>query len=227
MALASIEEKLIEDAKESFFHAELIMPLQKNEIEVFQELRSKIISIYRTYVSCKGTKSNSEVVKEIHNKIVELDKTSVPPSVADNFIILKPRSEWPNPNKPKAQFIEELAAGVEPMPGNRYEFLQPIQMRFNELLSGVRAELAIKVFGDDFDTLATLGKSINTAIINVEGTADIQVERTTGLPIMTINPKLAQLTKYGISVKQLQDQLSTVLGGSVAGKFYKVTNVQT
>ncbi|MBA6292226.1 CusA/CzcA family heavy metal efflux RND transporter [Colwellia sp. MB3u-70] len=162
-------------------------------------------------------------VERVFAKIGTADVATdaVPPSVADNFIILKPRSEWPNPNKPKAQFVEELAAVVEPIPGNRYEFLQPIQMRFNELLSGVRAELAIKVFGDDFETLAALGKSINTAIINVEGIADIQVERTTGLPIMTINPKLAQLAKYGISVKQLQDQLSTALGGTVAGKFYQ------
>lgn len=162
-------------------------------------------------------------VERVFAKIGTADVATdaVPPSVADNFIILKPRSEWPNPNKPKAQFVEELAAVVEPIPSNRYEFLQPIQMRFNELLSGVRAELAIKVFGDDFDTLAALGKSINTAIINVEGIADIQVERTTGLPIMTINPKLAQLAKYGISVKQLQDQLSTALGGTIAGKFYQ------
>jgi cobalt-zinc-cadmium resistance protein CzcA len=162
-------------------------------------------------------------VERVFAKIGTADVATdaVPPSVADNFIILKPRNEWPNPNKPKAKFVEELAAVVEPIPGNRYEFLQPIQMRFNELLSGVRAELAIKVFGDDFDTLAALGKSINTAIINVEGIADIQVERTTGLPIMTINPKLAQLAKYGISVKQLQDQLSTALGGTIAGKFYQ------
>ena len=162
-------------------------------------------------------------VERVFAKIGTADVATdaVPPSVADNFIILKPRSEWPNPDKPKAQFVEELAKVVEPVPGNRYEFLQPIQMRFNELLSGVRAELAIKVFGDDFETLSALGNSINTAIANVEGVADIQVERTTGLPIMTINPNLAQLAKYGLSVKQLQDQLATALGGTIAGKFYQ------
>ncbi|MFT5755779.1 MAG: cobalt-zinc-cadmium resistance protein CzcA [Alteromonadaceae bacterium] len=162
-------------------------------------------------------------VERVFAKIGTADVATdaVPPSVADNFIILKPRSEWPNPNKPKAQFIEELAKVVEPVPGNRYEFLQPIQMRFNELLAGVRAELAIKVFGDNFETLSALGNSINAAIVNVEGVADIQVERTTGLPMMTINPKLAQLAKYGLSVKQLQYQLSTALGGTIAGKFYQ------
>jgi cobalt-zinc-cadmium resistance protein CzcA len=94
-------------------------------------------------------------------------------------------------------------------------------MRFNELLAGVRAELAIKVFGDDFETLTALGKSINTAIANVEGIADVQVEQTTGLPMLTINPNHEQLAKYGVSIKTLQDQLATALGGTSAGKFYE------
>jgi len=162
-------------------------------------------------------------VERVFAKIGTADVATdaVPPSVADNFIILKPRSEWPDSKKTKAQFVEELAAVVEPIPGNRYEFLQPIQMRFNELLAGVRAELAIKVFGDDFETLTALGKSINTAIANVEGIADVQVEQTTGLPMMTINPNHEQLAKYGISIKALQDQLATALGGTIAGKFYE------
>ena len=162
-------------------------------------------------------------VERVFAKIGTADVATdaVPPSVADNFIILKPRSEWPDPKKTKAQFVEELAKVVEPVPGNRYEFLQPIQMRFNELLAGVRAELAIKVFGDDFETLTALGNNINNAIGNVEGVADIQVERTTGLPMMSIKPKRDQLAKYGISLKQLQDQLATALGGANAGKFYQ------
>ena len=162
-------------------------------------------------------------VERVFAKIGTADVATdaVPPSVADNFIILKSRSEWPDPSKPKTQFVEELASVVEPVPGNRYEFLQPIQMRFNELLAGVRAELAIKVFGDDFETLAGLGTSINTAIASVEGIADVQVEQTTGLPMMTINPNRKQLAKYGISIKQLQDQLATALGGTIAGKFYQ------
>lgn len=162
-------------------------------------------------------------VEHVFAKIGTADVATdaVPPSVADNFIILKPRSEWPDPNKPKLQFVDELAGVVEPVPGNRYEFLQPIQMRFNELLAGVRAELAIKVFGDDFETLAGLGNSINVAIASVEGIADVQVERTTGLPMMTINPNREQLAKYGISIKQLQDQLATAIGGTIAGKFYQ------
>lgn len=146
---------------------------------------------------------------------------AVPPSVADNFIILKPRSEWPDPNKTKEQVVNDLAALVEPIPGNRYEFLQPIQMRFNELLSGVRAELAIKVFGDDFTQLQKIGSDIESAIASIDGIADIQMEKITGLPIMTMQPKLAVLAQYGLSIHDVQEQLAVALGGEVAGQFYE------
>lgn len=162
-------------------------------------------------------------VERVFSKIGTADVATdaVPPSVADNFIILKSRDNWPDPKKSKAQIIDELAALVEPIPGNRYEFLQPIQMRFNELLSGVRAELAIKVFGDDFEVLDAVGTSIQEAIASVEGVADIQMEQTTGLPMLTIVPKLEKLAQYGISKADIQQQLSTSLGGRVAGKFYE------
>jgi cobalt-zinc-cadmium resistance protein CzcA len=161
-------------------------------------------------------------VERVFAKIgtAEVATDAVPPSVADNFIILKPRKDWPNPKKTKEQFVNELAALVEPIPGNRYEFLQPIQMRFNELLSGVRSELAIKVFGDDFEQLIALGDEIEKAITNVEGIADIAVEQTTGLPILTIQPKRDVLPQFGITIKDIQDQLATALGGKVAGQFY-------
>ncbi|WP_438958630.1 efflux RND transporter permease subunit [Porticoccus sp.] len=162
-------------------------------------------------------------VERVFAKIGTADVATdaVPPSVADNFIILKPREQWPDPGKPKTQVVEELNALVSDIPGNRYEFLQPIQMRFNELLSGVRAELAIKVFGDDLETLAALGDEIEGAISAVEGIADVQVEQTTGLPMLMILPKLDKLAQYGVSKMQIQEQLATAFSGRVAGKFYE------
>ncbi|KYL36684.1 cation transporter [Pseudoalteromonas tetraodonis] len=162
-------------------------------------------------------------VERVFAKIGTADVATdaVPPSVADNFIILKPRELWPNPDKTKAQIVEELAALVEPIPGNRYEFLQPIQMRFNELLAGVRAELAIKVFGDDFETLTALGDEIEGAISQVDNIADIQVEQTTGLPLLNLVPKREKLMQFGISISQVQSQVATAMGGTVAGKFYQ------
>ncbi len=146
---------------------------------------------------------------------------AVPPSVADNFIILKPRSQWPDPGKPKAQVVAELEALVTDIPGNRYEFLQPIQMRFNELLSGVRAELAIKVFGDDLENLANLGSEIETAIGSVNGIADVQVEQTTGLPMLVMEPKTEKLRQYGVTKQHIQEQLATAFGGRISGQYYE------
>ena len=151
----------------------------------------------------------------------EVATEAAPPSVADNFIILKPREEWPDPDKPKAQFVSELEAKVTPVPGNRYEFLQPIQMRFNELIAGVRAELAIKVFGDDFDTLVALGAAIGEAVSEVEGAADIAVEQTTGLPVLTVEPKRETLARLGLNIGDLQDLVATAIGGTVAGQLYE------
>ena len=162
-------------------------------------------------------------VERIFAKIgtAEVATDAVPPSVADNFIILKPRDEWPDPNKPKTQVVAELEELVTPIPGNRYEFLQPIQMRFNELISGVRAEVAVKVFGDDFDQLIALGAEVGKVIEAIPGAADVAVEQTTGLPVMTIQPKREAMARYGLSIVQLQDLLATALGGTVANQLYE------
>jgi cobalt-zinc-cadmium resistance protein CzcA len=162
-------------------------------------------------------------VERVFAKIgtAEVATDAVPPSVADNFIILKPRTEWPDPEKAKAQVVSELEARVTPIPGNRYEFLQPIQMRFNELIGGVRAELAVKVFGDDFDTLITVGDAIESAIAKVPGAADVAAEQATGLPVLTIEPNREMLARYGLSIRDLQRLVATALGGTVAGQFYE------
>jgi heavy metal efflux system protein len=162
-------------------------------------------------------------VERVFAKIgtAEVATEAAPPSVADNFIILKPRDQWPDPDKPKTQFVAELEAKVTPVPGNRYEFLQPIQMRFNELIAGVRSELAVKVFGDDFDTLVGLGRDIGRAVASVDGAADVAVEQATGLPVMTVMPKREALARLGLNVSEVQDLVATALGGSVAGQFYE------
>lgn len=162
-------------------------------------------------------------VEIVFSKIgsAEVATDPMPPSVADNFIILKSREDWPDPDKPKAQVVADLEAIVTPIPGNRYEFLQPIQMRFNELLAGVRSELAIKVFGDDFDQLIALGAEVEKAVKRVSGAADVAAEQATGLPVMTIQPKRDAMARYGLSIVELQNIMSTALGGQVASQFYE------
>ncbi len=162
-------------------------------------------------------------VERVFSKIgsAEVATDPMPPSVADTFIILKPREQWADPNKPKAQVVAELEQIVIPVPGNRYEFLQPIQMRFNELLAGVRSEVAVKVFGDDFDQLIELGDQLEAAVASVPGAADVAVEQATGLPVLTIDPKRAALSRYSVTLEHLQDTVATALGGTLAGKYYE------
>ena len=145
----------------------------------------------------------------------------MPPSVADNFIILKPRDEWPNPNKLKTTIVADLESLVTPVPGNRYEFLQPIQMRFNELIAGVRSELAVKIFGDNFDELIRLGNEVEQAIASVPNAADLAVEQATGLPVMTVEPKREALARHGLTIVDLQDVVAMAIGGVVTGQFYE------
>lgn len=162
-------------------------------------------------------------VARVFSKIgtAEVATDAVPPSVADNFIILKPRAQWPDPGKTKMQVVAELEQLVTPVPGSRYEFLQPIQMRFNELIAGVRAELAVKVFGDDFDSLIALGREIEQALILVPGAADVVVEQVTGLPVMTLIPHRDALARYGLEIADLQGVLATALGGTVASQLFE------
>ena len=162
-------------------------------------------------------------VERVFGKIgtPEVATDAMPPSVADNFIMLKPRDDWPDPGKPRLQVVRDLEELVTPVPGNRYEFLQPIQMRFNELIAGVRAELAIKVFGDDFDQLIELGNAIEVAVSTVPGAADVAVEQATGLPVLTVIPNREALARYGLTIAQVQDLVATAMGGRVAGQLYE------
>ena len=145
----------------------------------------------------------------------------MPPSVADNFIILKNRSEWPDPHKPKAQVVAELERAVLTIPGNNYEFTQPIQMRFNELLSGVRADVAVKVYGDDLAQLAAVGSALEAVVTSVEGARDVSLEQLTGLPVLSVRPRREALSRYGLDVDSLQDTVAASYGGETVGSIYE------
>jgi cobalt-zinc-cadmium resistance protein CzcA len=151
----------------------------------------------------------------------EIATDPMPPSVADGFVIMRPRSEWPNPRKPKAQLVRELEAALLKIPGNNYEFTQPIEMRFNELIAGVRSDVAVKVFGDDMETLEQVGKSIERLLTTVPGASDVKLEQTTGLPLMTITPDRDALARYGLNVADVQEVVGIALGGFTAGEIFE------
>jgi cobalt-zinc-cadmium resistance protein CzcA len=151
----------------------------------------------------------------------EIATDPMPPSVADGFIIMKPRKEWPDPKKPKEQLVSELATAVEEIPGNNYEFTQPIQMRFNELIAGVRSDVAVKIFGEDMAVLQQHGKLIEKALKTIPGASDVKLEQTTGLPLMSITPRREALARYGLSIDDLQEVIEIALGGKAAGEVFE------
>ncbi|WP_201463344.1 efflux RND transporter permease subunit [Brevundimonas aurantiaca] len=151
----------------------------------------------------------------------EVATDPVPPSVADTFILLKDRDQWPNPRKDRLELVREMEEAVNAVPGSKYEFTQPIQMRFNELLSGVRADVAIKIHGDDLDQLVALGSQIEEIVGSVEGAADPQSEQVTGLPMLQITPNRAAIARLGLSIDDVQQVISTSMGGTTAGQIFE------
>jgi len=150
----------------------------------------------------------------------EVATDPMPPNVADNFVILRPREQWPDPDRPKADLVADMKAAIDTLPGNNYEFTQPIQMRFNELISGVRADLGIKVFGDDLATLARAAEDILDVVESVPGAADARVEQVSGLPMLSVVPRRMALARYGLSMDDLQAMVSAGIGGEEAGLIY-------
>lgn len=151
----------------------------------------------------------------------EVATDPMPPSIADMFVILKPRNEWAEPSKTKNELLEEIEEALWQLPGNNYEFTQPIQMRFNELISGVRADLGIKIFGDDLDQLTLTAKDILQVVSKIEGATDVRMEQVEGLPSLSVSPKRETLGRYGLNVIQLQDWIAAAIGGESAGVLYE------
>jgi cobalt-zinc-cadmium resistance protein CzcA len=151
----------------------------------------------------------------------EVATDPMPPNVADTFVIMKSREQWPDPAKPKADLVAEIEAVARAIPGNNYEFTQPIQMRFNELIAGVRADLAVKVYGDDFDTLVTLAEQVETVVSKIPGAADVGTEQVTGLPMLSVIPDRERLSNYGLDVAAVQETLRIAMGGITVGKVFE------
>ncbi|WP_039991983.1 MULTISPECIES: efflux RND transporter permease subunit [Alteromonadaceae] len=151
----------------------------------------------------------------------EVATDAMPPNVTDTFVMLKPRAQWPDPTLSKADFVETLERDLQAVTGNNYEFTQPIQMRFNELISGVRADLGIKVFGDDLTTLVASANDILTVLQSIDGVADARLEQVDDIPIFTINPKPVELARYGLDVADLQEWLASAIGGNTAGLIFE------
>lgn len=162
-------------------------------------------------------------VSRVFSKIgtAEIATDPMPPSVADIFIILKPQSEWSEKYRNKEELITAMEQAVLKVPGNNYEFTQPIQMRFNELLSGVRADVAVKVFGDDLDVMLNVAEQIEKIVKAVPGAADVRIEQITGLPVLSIQMDRTKMARYGLNGSDVQDAINIAIGGRTTGLIFE------
>lgn len=162
-------------------------------------------------------------VQHVFSKIgtPEVATDPMPPNVADTYLILKPQNQWPDTGKSKEDFVAELRELVEAVPGNNYEFTQPIEMRFNELIAGVRSDVAVRVYGDDLETLAEVGEQVESLLGDISGARDVRVEQATGLPMISVEPQRDHLALLGLSVADLQETLQTAIGGKQTGLIYE------
>jgi len=151
----------------------------------------------------------------------ELASDPMPPNISDTFIIMKPRDEWPDSRLSRADLVANVERVLEDVPGGAFEISQPIQMRFNELIAGVRGDVAVKVFGDDFDAMNDTANRIAAILRQTEGAVDVRVEQTEGLPMLDIRPRRDIMARLGITAQTVQDTISAAIGGRDAGLIFE------
>ncbi len=162
-------------------------------------------------------------VKTYFSRVGTAEVASDPmgPNISDGYVMLKDRADWPNPDKSKAQLLNEIQQKLALIPGNAFEISQPIQLRFNELISGVRSDLGIKIYGDDLDQLLQSGTEVAAVLNTIEGAEGVKVEQISGLPILSVETNRADLYRYGLNVADVQDVLAAATGGEEAGLIFE------
>lgn len=151
----------------------------------------------------------------------EIASDPMPPNVSDGYIMLKPESQWPAPKKSRDELLAAIQNAAAQIPGNAFEFSQPIQLRFNELISGVRSDVAVKLFGDDMAVLNETAARIATTLGKVDGAAEVKVEQTSGLPVLTVEIDRGKTARYGLNVGDVQQTIATAIGGTEAGTMFE------
>jgi cobalt-zinc-cadmium resistance protein CzcA len=183
-----------------------------------------------------GLRQSNEMQKQLENRLLQFPEVKevfarvgtaevasdpMPPNIADGYVMLKPPRDWPNPAKSRDALIEEITQAVAEIPGNNYELSQPIQLRFNELISGVRSDIGVKIFGDDMDTLLRTGQQVAALLGRIPGAEDVAVEQVGDLPMLTIQLRREAMSRYGLSVAEVQQVIETAIGGTEAGHLFE------
>ena len=151
----------------------------------------------------------------------DLAADPMPPNASDTYIILKPQHEWPDPTLSKNELIRQIDAEAAKLPGNKFGFSQPIQMRFNELIAGVRDDIAIKIFGDEFEPMLGIANRTADILRRLKGAADVKVEEVVGLPFLDIRIDKSEIARRGLSLAAVQEVIGTAIGGHDAGLVFE------
>jgi heavy metal efflux system protein len=151
----------------------------------------------------------------------EIASDPMPPHISDGYIMLKPEADWPKPKKSRPGLLAAIQEAANNVPGNNYEFSQPIQLRFNELISGVRSDVAVKIFGDDMVVLNDTADKVSQVLGKITGATEVKIEQTSGLPMLTVNIDRDKTARYGLNVADVQDVVSTAIGGKEAGTLFQ------
>ncbi|MDA9573365.1 CusA/CzcA family heavy metal efflux RND transporter [Rickettsiales bacterium] len=205
--------------------SEFVPSLDEGDIAV-QVLRAPGTSLTQSVDMQKDVENLLKDFAEVETVIsrigtAEVATDAMPPNIADTYILLKPKKDWPKPRKTKEELIEKMEIALEKLPGNNYEFSQPIELRFNELISGVRSDLAVKIYGDDLQKLLNSATEISNVIQKIEGASDVKVEQISGLPVLSIMPDREALDRFGLNISDVQEVIEVAMGGKEAGQLFK------
>jgi heavy metal efflux system protein len=198
------------DEKNIAFHA---MRIPSTSLTQSTEMQLQIENVVKTFPEVEYVFSKTGTA--------EMASDPMPPNVSDTFVILKPKDQWPNKDESKQDFIKRLEADLGKLSGNAFEFSQPIQMRFNELIAGVRSDVAVKIYGDDFDSMELTAAKIVSALQKVPGASAVRAEQTKGLPSLNINIRREALARFGLSMQKVQDAIAVAVGGQEAGQIFE------
>lgn len=217
------------------FVASLLLFYQLGE-EFVPTLDETDIAMHAMRIPSTSLSQSTEMQKEVEKAVMQFPEVSfvfsktgtaemasdpMPPNVSDTFIILKPKDEWPNPYLTKSELIKNIEETVSKLPGNNYEFTQPIEMRFNELISGVRSDVAVKVYGDNFPVMQRSAEEIAAVLKSIKGAADVKIAQTSGLPVLNVNIDREAASRLGLNVSDALDVVAIAMGGGKAGQLFE------
>ena len=179
-------------------------------IDLQSRVATTLLEKFPQIETITGRLGTSEIATEPH-----------PPSIGDKMVILKPRPQWPDPDLPKMELVKQMEKVAGELPGTNFEFSQPIRMRFNHLLAGVLSDVAVKVFGDDMNVLLEKAEEVAETIRQIPGATHVRVEQVTGLPVLTVQMKRSEMSRYGLNVSDVQDIIEIAIGGKSAGLVFE------